>query len=299
MTKTTKRGSSSSSATSLFSTLRVGMGVFVLFSLCTNLYVIYIFHRHHDVGGGAITGVEDDDDGAPDVQWPKQRNANPATALKGQMRGTNNKTDQNNNKKEVKWQKRGNKEQADVFAAKKMFKKNANKNKKGGENKKTGDNAKMANNKQKQVERKQEAGIVYDSKMPTGNTVWQKPDNWKTMGFYNVRKHFKCTHYAHDLTKPLPTEEDWNFFKSKYKVLVNKDKVFDDPVPSSQGYSIDNQHNPQPYYAVHGERGRGLFATRDIEKGELVHDGGIADVTFPNGMAWRRFIFNLPRNKGE
>lgn len=34
---------------------------------------------------------------------------------------------------------------------------------------------------------------------------WPKPNGWESMGFHDVRKHFKCKAYAHDQTKPLPT----------------------------------------------------------------------------------------------
>ena len=47
----------------------------------------------------------------------------------------------------------------------------------------------------------------------------------------------------------------------------------------------------------HGERGRGLFASRDIKKGELIHDGTHSEIIFPSGMSWRKYIFALPRNK--
>lgn len=43
-----------------------------------------------------------------------------------------------------------------------------------------------------------------------------------------------------------------------------------------------------------------MFASRDIKFGELVHDGIKCDIQFPSnddGMAWRRLVFNLPRNK--
>ena len=65
-------------------------------------------------------------------------------------------------------------------------------------------------------------------------------------------------------------------------------------------FSFDGNGNPPPYYAGHGDRGRGLFASRDIKKGELVHDGNKSDIQFPSdddGLAWRRLVFNLPRNK--
>lgn len=54
---------------------------------------------------------------------------------------------------------------------------------------------------------------------------------------------------------------------------------------------------PVPFIAKHGSRGRGLFATRDITKGEIVHDGGIDSVPFPNAKLYRNFVFNLPRNR--
>uniref|UniRef100_A0A7S2KC40 SET domain-containing protein n=1 Tax=Skeletonema marinoi TaxID=267567 RepID=A0A7S2KC40_9STRA len=42
-------------------------------------------------------------------------------------------------------------------------------------------------------------------------------------------------------------------------------------------------------------RRRGLFASRDMRKGEVVHDGTDSDVVFPDAMAYRRFVFALPR----
>lgn len=82
------------------------------------------------------------------------------------------------------------------------------------------------------------------------------------------------------------------------KLYVDEDLYFDDPVPPTEGYS-HGKGGPPPYYAAHSAdgRGRGLFASRDIKKGELIHDGGPGDIIFPNGMSWRRLIFNLPRNK--
>ena len=37
-----------------------------------------------------------------------------------------------------------------------------------------------------------------------------------------------------------------------------------------------------------------IFASRDIEKGELVHVGYHSDVIFPSPIAWRKFVFSLP-----
>jgi len=41
--------------------------------------------------------------------------------------------------------------------------------------------------------------------------------------------------------------------------------------------------------------GRGLFASRDIKRGELAHWGAKSDVMFPTANVWRQYIFSLPR----
>ena len=128
--------------------------------------------------------------------------------------------------------------------------------------------------------------------------VQPRPDNWQEMDFYDARHHFQCKRYAHRTKKPLPTLEEWIFLKNRYKEIVDSNVVWgDDTVLPTEGYDFDDNGNPPPWHAAHGERGRGLFASRDITMGELVHDGAKSDVYFPNAMSWREFIFSLPRNK--
>ena len=84
--------------------------------------------------------------------------------------------------------------------------------------------------------------------------------------------------------------------RTKYTNAVNATATFDDPVPPTLGYTLNKQGH-QPYYAKYSKgKGRGLFASRDIKKGELVHDGRRSDIIFPSAMAWRRYIFSLPRD---
>ena len=123
------------------------------------------------------------------------------------------------------------------------------------------------------------------------------PDNWTTMDFFDIRNHFTCKRYAHNTNKPLPTLADWQFFIDRYKKVVDKDANFDNAVLPTDGYDFDGNGSPPPWYAAIGKRGRGLFASRNITKGELVHDGDRSDFIFPDGMSWRRYIFSLPRKK--
>ncbi|KAL7527309.1 hypothetical protein ACHAXR_003651 [Thalassiosira sp. AJA248-18] len=98
--------------------------------------------------------------------------------------------------------------------------------------------------------------------------------------------------------QPLPELQDWKLFQSKFREIVDKTASFDDPVPPTMGYTLGDD-GPPPFYAGHSAegRGRGLFASRDIKKGELTHDGTSSDIMFPDAMSWRRYIFSLPRDR--
>ena len=113
-----------------------------------------------------------------------------------------------------------------------------------------------------------------------------KPDGWEQMGFQDIRESFNCKTYSHSMIKPLPTLEYWQFLRETYLKHVDPDITFDDTVPPNKGYNFDNNGSPPPYYAGHGDRGRGLFASRDITKGELVHDGTKSDIVFSDAMSY-------------
>lgn len=124
------------------------------------------------------------------------------------------------------------------------------------------------------------------------------PDGWEKMSFYHMRKHFKCSAHGHDQSKQLITLEEWNIFRQNWKEVVdsNVTKFDDTRVPPTKGYVHDGNGNPPPYYARQSRgKGRGLFASRPIQKGELVHDGNKNALIFPDAMAFRRYLFSLPR----
>ena len=120
-----------------------------------------------------------------------------------------------------------------------------------------------------------------------------RPDNWQKYGWSNMKTHFDCRRRAKDKTKAMHTEEDWKVFIETYE-RTNRNYSFDDPVKPTEGYSIDDEHNIQPWrpgYSDHG--GRGLFASRDLKKGELVHVGANSDVIVPDADTFREYIFFL------
>ena len=154
---------------------------------------------------------------------------------------------------------------------------------------------------QREQQRKQRQ-TIQNHKESSSTDVWSKPNYWKQMGFYDIRHHFHCKEYAHDQTKPLPSLEDWQFLRRQYKQIVDPTNanIDKDPIPPTDGYTLlKDKKGPPPFYAELSKdgRGRGLFASRDIQKGELVHNGNQSDFIFPDAQAWRTFIFSLPRKK--
>lgn len=143
---------------------------------------------------------------------------------------------------------------------------------------------------------KQNEATMRKGKVKADRGKWPKlipkPSGWERYGYYRIRNHFNCDGLDVD-AKPLPTMREWNIYQSLFGTIVDEQSTFYDSVPPTEGYTL-SEDGPPPYYAAHGTRGRGLFASRDIQKGELVHSSE-SDVIFPDAMTWRRYVFSLPR----
>mmetsp|Transcript_20853 Transcript_20853/g.31800 ORF Transcript_20853/g.31800 Transcript_20853/m.31800 type:complete len:293 (-) Transcript_20853:218-1096(-) len=132
------------------------------------------------------------------------------------------------------------------------------------------------------------------------NVVKEPPHGWQTFGFLQIRAHFSCNAFDYVLFKP-PSMKEWQMILDAYNKEVDSSYKFDDIVPPTQGYfsfeEISGSLGAPPFYAKSSNMGirRGLFASRDMRKGEVVHDGTDSDVVFPDAMAYRRFVFALPR----
>ena len=129
------------------------------------------------------------------------------------------------------------------------------------------------------------------------NAVANFPEGWEAYTYLDIRKYLQCTERSRDNNKPLLSLEDWQLFRDTYTRVVDRDHKWDDAVPPTLGYSLEpGIPVPPPFYAkLTAGSGRGLFASRDIRKGELIHKGEHSDVIFPDSMAWRRYIFSLPK----
>eukprot|EP00574_Skeletonema_japonicum_P001032 CAMPEP_0201741814 /NCGR_PEP_ID=MMETSP0593-20130828/47002_1 /ASSEMBLY_ACC=CAM_ASM_000672 /TAXON_ID=267983 /ORGANISM="Skeletonema japonicum, Strain CCMP2506" /LENGTH=359 /DNA_ID=CAMNT_0048236153 /DNA_START=81 /DNA_END=1157 /DNA_ORIENTATION=- len=191
--------------------------------------------------------------------------------------------------------------------------------------------------------------MIFQRKVPNtilGDGPVPRPRDWHLWGFYNFEDRLNCSGYLNDRTKPVPDMEYWESMLDAYNQVVDPAYKFDDEVPPTEGYRLNedglppyyaklspgkgrglfwesmldaynqvvdpaykfddevpptegyrlNEDGLPPYYAkLSPGKGRGLFASRDIQKGEIVHDGTKSDVVFPNETSWKRFMFALPR----
>lgn len=135
---------------------------------------------------------------------------------------------------------------------------------------------------------------------PTSTTAdIYKNDDWQTWSRKKAKEKLKCRELQRELkrngeSQRLPSMEYWQAMRNAYIQEVDPTHVFDDPILPTEGYTL-NESGTQPFYAALSPgKGRGLFASRDIKKGELVHDGAKADVSFPDGDSMRKFLHALP-----
>ncbi len=129
------------------------------------------------------------------------------------------------------------------------------------------------------------------------------PYDWESYTYSDIRHYFNCRERSKDNDKPLPTLDEWNLLRQTYTLIVDNTQKWDDPIPPTQGYNFQTSKEdkavPPPYYAKQSKgKGRGLFASRDITKGELVHNGDSSDIFFPGhgAIKWKEFVFSLPRD---
>lgn len=143
----------------------------------------------------------------------------------------------------------------------------------------------------------EDSQIVIIKTLDMEHTPWPKPQAWDGFSYQRMWKHFQCRPYSNDRTKPLPTMEHWQLLRDAYTKYVDPTIQFNDPTPPTLGYTLKNGQ-PPPFIAKHSDKGgRGLFASRRIKEGEIIHDGEIDSLEFSSPASFREFIFSLPRNR--
>ena len=159
------------------------------------------------------------------------------------------------------------------------------------------DQAPLDEHKIQLLRRRQVEEEVDEQEEAVNNDIspYNKPAGWYNYGYYRTRHYFQCS--DNDITRPLPTKEDWKILQKAYIQYLGKNIAnLDDTISPSEGYNIgDNEHSKlPPYYAEFKNGRRGLYASRDIKQGELVNNDTKGAVQFPSSHTWRMLVFNLP-----
>lgn len=109
-------------------------------------------------------------------------------------------------------------------------------------------------------------------------------DKWKNITFNDLHDHLDCYQHAINRSKAFYTEKMYSHMKAKYSELTD--------------YKFKPLSNKQDVFHIGMSEGagRGVFASRDIKKGEVIpFDATCSVVTFTDGQLWRQYIFSLPR----
>lgn len=131
-----------------------------------------------------------------------------------------------------------------------------------------------------------------------GNHAMDLPKDWDKWTLSDFKHEFLCRHHFNRKSFTIYTWENWETIRKTFNEVVDPTYDFHkDPVPPTKGYSFEGiMGNTPPFYADLTSRGSpGLFASRRITKGELVHDGTQSDVMFPDAHTFRKFMFALPK----
>jgi len=157
------------------------------------------------------------------------------------------------------------------------------------------DQAPLDEHKILQLRRRQVEVVDGEQNQAVQDISENKPAGWYNYGYYRTRHYFQCS--DNDITKPLPTKEDWKILQKAYVQYLGKNIAnLDDTIPPSEGYNIgDDEHSKlPPYYAEFKNGKRGLYASRDIKQGDLINNDNKGAVQFPSSHTWRMLVFNLP-----
>lgn len=114
---------------------------------------------------------------------------------------------------------------------------------------------------------------------------WSMTDEQlKGFTFNELHQHMDCYDHAVNRTKAMYTKEMYNHMKTKYSELTGY--KFQPVKPTQDVFHI----------ALSEGAGRGVFAARDIKKGEIIpFDEACSVITFTDGQLWKEYVASLPR----
>jgi len=118
--------------------------------------------------------------------------------------------------------------------------------------------------------------------------------NWSTFTSSQLKRYFGCSKLF-KTPRPIITKRNWIYFRDLYNQFLEENLHID-----GSGNVVDRTYKVTEKVATHPvegtfttTKGRGLIASRDIKRGELIFTGTNNTIVFDTGHAWRKFLWYL------
>mmetsp|Transcript_4248 Transcript_4248/g.8167 ORF Transcript_4248/g.8167 Transcript_4248/m.8167 type:complete len:347 (-) Transcript_4248:195-1235(-) len=121
-----------------------------------------------------------------------------------------------------------------------------------------------------------------------------KTSDWKKFNHRKLKTYFGCDKLF-EKPRPLITKREWIYFRHLYNQHVEEEQQnVGDKVNKDVSYKMGKDPFDTPVEgAFTPGKGRGLIASRDIAKGELIFTGSNNTIVFTTGDSWRNFVWYL------
>ena len=112
------------------------------------------------------------------------------------------------------------------------------------------------------------------------------PEDEPAFDHSELKKYFGCRELFKKAREDISVDH-WRYFRDLYNEYVAKQK------PKTYKVAERTDHNNPVDQSVTPDKGRGLIASRDIKRGELIFTGTNNTIVFETGGAWRNFLLHL------
>ena len=118
-----------------------------------------------------------------------------------------------------------------------------------------------------------------------------KTSEWEIFDASELKRYFGCKQLF-KTPRPLITKRIWAYFRELYNQYVKQEQSIVNNVDSTHQVSAKSSNFPVEG-AFTTDKGRGLVASRDIKRGELIFTGTNNTIVFDTGHSWRKFLWYL------
>lgn len=117
------------------------------------------------------------------------------------------------------------------------------------------------------------------------------PAKWETFKFNDLRQYFGCTQLF-EKPRPVISQGNWRYFRDLYNQHIES------YVPNADGGDTSYKLGKVPFEmkvegALTEDKGRGIIASRDIAKDEMIFTGTNNTIVFRTGHSWRKLLWHL------